>query len=166
MYNHGECELGSELFKSQITGKSIQYNPTYQKVGTLYKMYNVIKGECSSSKKEKTFLLRQEKDSLSSCYPVVSGLYPQLCCMWLPLLVHVFVCLCVCFFSACLLSGAPGGAKAGFPTEAVDCRRFCFYRCSSWLSVFSFYFCSVSSSLLFLSLCPPVRFGTITCKIL
>ena len=36
------------------------------------------------------------------CYPVVSGLYPQLCCMGLPLLVLVFVCLCgfsllVCF---------------------------------------------------------------------
>ena len=46
--------------------------------------------------------------------------------------------LCVCFFSACLLSGAPGG-------EAVDCRLFCFYGCSSWLSGFSF--CSVSSFL-------------------
>ena len=53
------------------------------------------------------------------CYPLVSGhLYPQLCCMRLPLLVLVFVCLCV--FSACLLSGAPGGAKAGLPTEAVE----------------------------------------------
>ena len=92
------------------------------------------------------------------CYPVVSGhLCPQLCCMRLPLLVLVFVCLCVCFFSACLLSDAPGGAKAGFPTEALGCRRFCFYRCSSWLSGFSFYFCSVSFSLLFLFPCPPVR---------
>ena len=26
-----------------------------------------------------------------------------------------------------LLSGAPGGAKAGLPTEAVECRRFCFF---------------------------------------
>ena len=68
-----------------------------------------------------------------------------LCCMRLPLLVLVFVCLCVCFFSACLLSGAPGGAKDGFPTQAVDCSLFCFYRCSSWLSGFSFYCCSVSS---------------------
>ena len=39
-----------------------------------------------------------------------------------------FVCLFLSFFSACLLSGAPGGAKAGFPTEAVDCLLFCFYR--------------------------------------
>ena len=64
-------------------------------------------------------------------YPVVSGLYPQLCCMRLPLLVLVFVCLCV--FSACLLSDAPGGAKAEFPTEAVECRWFCFYRSVLWL---------------------------------
>ena len=72
-----------------------------------------------------------------------------------------FICLCVClfvcFFSACLLTGAPGDCKAGFPTEALDCLLFCFYRCSSWLSGFSlfslivsFYFCSVSFSLLFL----------------
>jgi len=32
--------------------------------------------------------------------------------------IYVFVCLYVCFFSACLLSGAPVGAKAGFPKEA------------------------------------------------
>ena len=56
----------------------------------------------------------------------------------------VFVCLCACFVSACLLSGAPGGDKARFPTEAVDCRLFCFYRYSSWLSGFSFSFCYVS----------------------
>ena len=81
-----------------------------------------------------------------------------------------FFCLFVCFFSACLLSGAPGGSKAGFQTEAVDGLLFGFYRCSSWLSSFSlfslivsFYFCSVSFSLLFLFPCPPVRFGTITC---
>ena len=37
-----------------------------------------------------------------------------------------------------LLSDAPGGAKAGFPTEAVERRRFCFYRCSSWLSAWFF----------------------------
>ena len=70
----------------------------------------------------------------------------------------VFVCLCACFVSACLLSGVPGGDKAGFPTEAVDCRLFCFYRCSSWLSGFSFSFCSVSSSL--------SLFGSIICCIL
>ena len=35
--------------------------------------------------------------------------------MRLLLLVLVFVCLCVCFFSACLLSDAPGGSKAGLP---------------------------------------------------
>ena len=61
-----------------------------------------------------------------------------------PCVSHVhgfcFVCLCVCFFSACLLSGAPGGSKAGFHTEAVGCRLFCFYRCSSWLSGFSLFF--------------------------
>ena len=74
-----------------------------------------------------------------------------------------FVCLSVCFFSACLLIGPPGGAKAGFPTETVYCLQFCFYKCSSWLSVFSFYFCSVFSSLLFLFPCPLVRFSTITC---
>ena len=32
--------------------------------------------------------------------------------------------------------------------------------------VFCFYFCSVSSSLLFFFPCPPVRFGSITCYIL
>ena len=66
--------------------------------------------------------------------------------MRLPLLVLVFVCLGGCLFSACLPLGAPGGAKAGFPIEAVDCRLFCFYRCSSWLSGFSFCFCSVLAS--------------------
>ena len=58
----------------------------------------------------------------------------------------VFVCLCACFVSACLLSDVPGGDD-GFPTEAVDYRLFCFYRFSSLLSGFSFSFCSVSSSL-------------------
>ena len=68
----------------------------------------------------------------------------------------LFVCVFV-FFSACLLSGAPGGAKAGFPTEAVDCLLFCFYRCNSWLSGFSFFFCFFFFSLP-LSLSPgPVR---------
>ena len=76
------------------------------------------------------------------CYPVVSdNLYPQLCCMRLPLLVLVFVF--VCFFSACLLSGAPGGAKAEFPTEAVDCRLFCFTGvaagCLVFLSIFALF---------------------------
>jgi len=62
--------------------------------------------------------------------------------------LYVIAATCGFFFSACLLTGAPGGSKAGFPTEAVDFLLFCFYRCSSWLSGFSlfvsFYFCSVS----------------------
>ena len=82
----------------------------------------------------------------------------------------VFFCFFVCFFSACLLSGAPVGSKAGFPTEAVDCLLFCFYRCSSSLFRFSlfslivsFHFCSVYFSLLFLFPFPLVLLGTITC---
>ena len=75
------------------------------------------------------------------CYPVVSGhLYPQLCFMRLPLLVLVFVSLCVCFFSACLLSGAPGGTKAELPTEAVDCCLFWFLQVQQLVVWFFFLF--------------------------
>jgi len=56
-------------------------------------------------------------------------LYPQLCCMRLPQLVLVFVFLCVCLFfsSACLLTGAPGGTKA-FLSGSVF--FLCVYVCS------------------------------------
>jgi len=75
--------------------------------------------------------------------------------------VLVFVCLCACFVSACLLSGVPGGDKAGFPTEAVDCLLF-FTGVAAGYLFFLFLF------VLFLLLfpCPLVRFGSIICCIL
>ena len=51
----------------------------------------------------------------------------------------------------CLFSGAPGGAKAGFPTEAVERRRFCFFTgvaagCLVFLSIFALFPFLYSSS--------------------
>ena len=90
------------------------------------------------------------------------------CCYLCFFFVCLIVCLFVRFFSAYLLTGAPGGSKAGFPTEAVDCLLFVFtgvaagclvFHC--FLLLFLLYFCFFSFHLFFP--CPPVQSSTITC---
>jgi len=80
-----------------------------------------------------------------------------------------FLLLLLLFSSLFICLGAPGGSPPGFPSEAVGSLLFGLCRGSGWLSglsLFSFYFFPVSFSLLSLFPCVPVRFGTITYKVL
>jgi len=54
----------------------------------------------------------------------------------------VAVCVCMVFlFFICLLAGATDGSLPGFPTEAVGCFMFGFYRYSSQLFGFFWFSC-------------------------
>ena len=72
----------------------------------------------------------------------------------------VFVCLFVCFFSACLLSGAPGGSKAGFPTEAGIVFCFVFTGVAAGCLVFHFLSLFIPFLFLFSSSFPVPRSGS------